>query len=69
MFFSVGDIKVIDPCTGPYYVSGEYVREDLREDQEGVPLWLDLQFIDVSTCSPVSAGIFVDVGHSAMNVA
>lgn len=47
---------------GPYYVDGEMIRSDLTEDQEGVPLFLDIQFLDTSTCEPVSA-VFVDLWH------
>ncbi|GME37095.1 GPI anchored cell wall protein [Neofusicoccum parvum] len=45
---------------GPYYVTGEYIRRDVTEGQEGVPLHLDLQFIDVNTCEPVP-GLFIDI--------
>ncbi|KAI7970125.1 hypothetical protein EIK77_000333 [Talaromyces pinophilus] len=38
---------------GPYYIEGEYIRSKLIEDQEGVPLTMDLQFVDVETCEPV----------------
>ncbi|KAJ4365168.1 hypothetical protein N0V83_008786 [Neocucurbitaria cava] len=38
---------------GPYWVEGELVRQDVTEDQEGVPLTLDIQIIDVNTCEPV----------------
>ncbi|KAK0726572.1 Intradiol ring-cleavage dioxygenase [Apiosordaria backusii] len=38
---------------GPYYVAGEYVRENLIEDQEGIELLVDYQVIDVETCDPV----------------
>jgi len=48
---------------GPYYVDGELIRRDVTEDQEGVPLFLDVQFIDTSTCEPVSA-VFVDLWHA-----
>jgi len=34
-------------------VSGEYVRENIIEDQEGVELILDTQVIDMATCDPV----------------
>jgi protocatechuate 3,4-dioxygenase beta subunit len=47
---------------GPYYVSGELVRSDVREDQEGVDLYADLQIIDVNTCDPVE-GLFLDFWH------
>uniref|UniRef100_H3H631 Pectate lyase n=1 Tax=Phytophthora ramorum TaxID=164328 RepID=H3H631_PHYRM len=39
---------------GPYYVNGELVRSDVREDQEGVDLYADVQIIDVNTCEPVN---------------
>ncbi|KUL90206.1 hypothetical protein ZTR_02134 [Talaromyces verruculosus] len=39
---------------GPFYVLGEYVRSDLREDQPGVDVTFDAQFIDVETCEPVT---------------
>lgn len=40
--------------TGPYYVKGELIRQDLREDQPGVPIVIDGQFIDVETCEPIT---------------
>lgn len=45
---------------GPYYVSGEYIRSNLIEDQVGVPLILDLQVIDMTTCNPL-VDVMVDV--------
>ncbi|KAK4246552.1 Intradiol ring-cleavage dioxygenase [Corynascus novoguineensis] len=47
---------------GPYYVAGEYVREDVVEDQAGVPLLLDYQVVDVETCEPVSS-VYVEIWH------
>lgn len=47
---------------GPYYVNGELIRQNLAEDQEGVPLILDIQIIDTSTCEPVPA-LFMDLWH------
>jgi len=44
---------------GPYYVSGELIRSDVVGGQEGVPVHLEYQYIDVSTCEPVS-GLYVD---------
>jgi hypothetical protein len=35
-------------------VSGEYIRTDVREDQEGVPLYLDVAIYDVETCEPIT---------------
>ncbi|EEY54155.1 uncharacterized protein PITG_22024, partial [Phytophthora infestans T30-4] len=40
---------------GPYYVAGELIRSDIREDQPGIDLYVDLQLIDVNTCLPVSS--------------
>ncbi|KAH8891719.1 aromatic compound dioxygenase, partial [Thozetella sp. PMI_491] len=45
---------------GPFYVPGELVRKDLREDQAGVDVVLDGQFIDVETCEPIQ-GLYWDV--------
>lgn len=40
--------------TGPYWVKGEYVRSDLRDNQTGVPVVLEAQFVDVETCEPLT---------------
>ncbi|KAL3424687.1 hypothetical protein PVAG01_03968 [Phlyctema vagabunda] len=42
---------------GPYYVAGEYMRQNLTEDQQGVELILDTQVIDVNTCDPVTNAV------------
>lgn len=47
---------------GPYYVDGELIRPSMVGDQEGVPLFLDVQLLDTSTCEPVPA-VFVDFWH------
>ncbi|KAJ8068498.1 hypothetical protein OCU04_004048 [Sclerotinia nivalis] len=47
---------------GPYYVSGEYVRADIVEDQQGIDLILDTQVIDMSTCNPVTNAV-VEIWH------
>lgn len=49
-------------CTSfgsPYYVSGEYIRSDVVEDQDGVPVHLEYQYIDVSTCD-AATGLYLD---------
>ncbi|KAK6359220.1 hypothetical protein TWF696_000384 [Orbilia brochopaga] len=48
---------------GPYFVSGEYVRSDITDDQAGVELYLDIQVIDTNTCKPVSSAYF-DAWHT-----
>lgn len=40
--------------TGPYWVKGELVRTDLVDGQEGVPVTLEAQFLDVETCEPLT---------------
>lgn len=45
ILFAGNNSCVLSPevTQGPYYVSGEYVRENIIEDQEGVELILDTQ--------------------------
>lgn len=47
---------------GPYYVWGEVVRQNVKEEQysEGVDVFLEVQYIDVNTCKPVP-GAVVDI--------
>ncbi|RPA75064.1 aromatic compound dioxygenase [Ascobolus immersus RN42] len=47
---------------GPYYVSSQLVRDDIREDQPGVPLLLDVQVIDVTTCQVIPK-VIMDFWH------
>ncbi|KAJ4357797.1 uncharacterized protein N0V89_002373 [Didymosphaeria variabile] len=60
--FSANTSCILAPenTAGPYYVLGELVRSDVKEDQAGVDLYLDVQYIDINTCEPVS-GLYVDV--------
>ncbi|KAE8417724.1 Intradiol ring-cleavage dioxygenase [Aspergillus pseudocaelatus] len=51
-----------DVTQGPYYVSGELIRNNIVEDQEGVPLYLDIQLIDTNTCEPVPQ-VYLDFWH------
>ncbi|KAL3475953.1 Intradiol ring-cleavage dioxygenase [Aspergillus californicus] len=39
--------------TGPYWLPGEHIRADIRENEPGVPVILSQQYIDVETCQPV----------------
>ncbi|KAL1602155.1 hypothetical protein SLS59_004840 [Nothophoma quercina] len=45
---------------GPYYVNGELIRKDVKEDQVGIDLYLEVQYVDVTNCQPVPE-LFVDV--------
>lgn len=51
-----------DVTQGPYFVKGELILQNLVEDQEGVPLTLDIQVIDTTTCEPIPA-LYVDIWH------
>jgi protocatechuate 3,4-dioxygenase beta subunit len=51
-----------DVTQGPYYVSGEYVRENIVEGEEGVELILDTQVIDIATCEPVPDAM-IEIWH------
>lgn len=47
---------------GPYYVDGDMLRADLREDREGTLLVLELQVLRADGCTPL-ANAAVDVWH------
>lgn len=55
IIFASNNTCVLNPEgeTGPYWVKGEYIRNDLREDQPGVPIVIEAQFVDVETCQPI----------------
>jgi protocatechuate 3,4-dioxygenase beta subunit len=61
VIFESNSSCVLSPETteGPYFVSGEYIRTDLRETQAGVDLILDLQVLDITTCDPVE-NVWID---------
>ncbi|KAJ8578974.1 hypothetical protein ON010_g228 [Phytophthora cinnamomi] len=56
---------VVEPevTQGPYYVSGELIRSDMKDGQEGVDMYIDIQVIDVSNCEPVK-DMYVDLWHA-----
>ncbi|KAI0023853.1 putative GPI anchored dioxygenase [Xylariomycetidae sp. FL0641] len=43
-----------DNANGPYFVYQEHIRSDVVEDVVGVPMHLEIQFIDVQTCKPAT---------------
>ncbi len=48
---------------GPYYIDKEIVRSDIREDQPGVPLELELRLVNANaSCRPI-AGAVVSIWH------
>ncbi|RAL12646.1 intradiol ring-cleavage dioxygenase [Aspergillus homomorphus CBS 101889] len=39
--------------TGPYWLPGETIRSRIREDQPGIPVVIEQQYIDAATCQPI----------------
>ncbi|KAF2690805.1 aromatic compound dioxygenase [Lentithecium fluviatile CBS 122367] len=64
ILFSSNNSCILSPevTQGPYWVSGELVRQDMSEDQAGVPMTLDIQIIDVNTCEPVPQ-VYLEAWH------
>ncbi|KAF7535675.1 hypothetical protein G7054_g5190 [Neopestalotiopsis clavispora] len=60
--FASNGTCVINPVSefGPFWVKGEYVRSELVEDQEGVPVLIDGQFLNAETCEPIE-GLYWDI--------
>ncbi|KAJ5431716.1 Intradiol ring-cleavage dioxygenase core [Penicillium cf. griseofulvum] len=62
--FSASTSFVLSPTItdGPYYVWGEVVRQNVKEElySDGVDVFLEVQYIDVNTCKPVP-GAVVDI--------
>ena len=48
---------------GPYYISGEKLRRDIREGHPGALLTLRLTILNASTCQPIR-GAAVDIWHA-----
>ncbi|MFF8906157.1 intradiol ring-cleavage dioxygenase [Streptomyces olivaceoviridis] len=47
---------------GPYYIDADEIRQDVTEDQDGIPLTLTLKVIDAETCEPLRNAA-VDIWH------
>ncbi|WP_369223806.1 intradiol ring-cleavage dioxygenase [Streptomyces sp. R39] len=47
---------------GPYYIDADKLRQDVTEDQAGIPLHLTLKVIDAETCRPLRNAA-VDIWH------
>jgi protocatechuate 3,4-dioxygenase beta subunit len=48
---------------GPFYIDGEAVRRDVTEGKPGVPLTLELNVADSTTCSPIPDAA-VEIWHA-----
>ncbi|KAJ6051784.1 uncharacterized protein N7446_006420 [Penicillium canescens] len=55
VFFSENVTCILSPEgeVGPFWVKGELIRSDLVDDEPGVPVVMDAQFIDINTCEPI----------------
>ncbi|KAI9732292.1 MAG: hypothetical protein M1834_001498 [Cirrosporium novae-zelandiae] len=59
------DTCVLTPevTTGPYiWHRSQTLRQDMTEDQTGVPLYLDIGVLDIDTCEPLP-NVLVDLWH------
>lgn len=54
-----------DNTAGPYYIVGEYFRSNVKEAlySAGVDVFLEVQYVDISTCAPVP-NVAVDVWNA-----
>lgn len=64
VIFAANTSCILSPTVtdGPYYVWGEVVRQNVKEDlySDGVDVFLEVQYIDINTCKPVP-GALVDI--------
>jgi protocatechuate 3,4-dioxygenase beta subunit len=58
-----GCVLTQEVTEGPYYLPLNILRSDITEGKEGVPLQLDLQVVDASTCQAIS-GAVMDIWHA-----
>ncbi|KAB8201341.1 aromatic compound dioxygenase [Aspergillus parasiticus] len=59
------DTCVLTPevTRGPYvWPRSQTLRQDMTEDQPGVPLWLDIGVLDMATCEPLP-NVLLDFWH------
>ena len=61
-------VLVPEAMAGPYvWPRSDTLRQDMREDQVGVPLFLDIGILDVDTCEPAPE-VLVDLWHCKSSV-
>jgi protocatechuate 3,4-dioxygenase beta subunit len=65
--FSANTSCILTPevTDGPYYVWGELIRHNVKEEEysDGVDLYLEVQYLDVNTCEPVP-NVAVDIWNA-----
>lgn len=59
---AVSCVLTPEQTEGPYYISREKVRRNIRERRPGAPLQLKLSVVDATTCRPIK-GAAVDIWH------
>lgn len=61
-------VLTTETTEGPYYIDADKIRQDITEDEAGIPLTLRLKVIDAETCRPLRNAA-VDIWHcSALGV-
>jgi protocatechuate 3,4-dioxygenase beta subunit len=67
IIFAANTSSILTPevTDGPYYVWGELIRKNVKEDKycDGIDLYMEVQFIDVNTCKPVP-NVYVDIWNA-----
>ncbi|KAG8958208.1 hypothetical protein FRC03_009355 [Tulasnella sp. 419] len=48
---------------GPYYIRNEFVRQDIRDGQPGIPLQLEIGVMDTTTCKPLT-NAYIEIWHA-----
>lgn len=51
-----------EEMSGPYFVNEKLIRRCIVEDQEGIPLLLNIKIIDSITCKPIE-DLLIDIWH------
>ncbi|KAF2682281.1 extracellular dioxygenase-like protein [Lentithecium fluviatile CBS 122367] len=64
ILFSGNNSCILTPevTEGPYYVTGELIRQNVVEEEPGVPLTYEVQVIDINTCEPI-VGVMLEQWH------
>lgn len=65
------DTCILNPevTAGPYvWPQSDMLRQDMSEDQTGVPIYLDIGVLDTNTCEP-APNVLIDLWHCKSNIA
>lgn len=55
IFGSNNTCALVEETTiGPYYVTGEEIRSNITEGQAGIPMHIEMQFVNMNTCEPAT---------------